>query len=84
MPSYAPPKRGVRRRRRAGDLEALRRELWHCILTLTDKLDETTDTGEIVKIANAVGTCANAYRGITELADLVPRLEALEAAQVKA
>lgn len=37
------------------------------------------EAGDIVRVANALGTVANAYRGVTETADIVPRLEALEA-----
>lgn len=75
-----PRKRGVRRRRKAGDLKALQRELWHAVSRLGELLDAPeAEAGDIVRVANALGTVANAYRGVTETADIVPRLEALEA-----
>ena len=72
---------GRRRRGKAGDLEALRRELWHAVRLVSDALDaDDLDVGDLVRGANALAALANSYRGVTESADLVPRLEALEAA----
>lgn len=71
-----------RRRAKAGDLEALRREMWHAVRRISDLLDEPeTEPAELVRIANALAALGNAYRGVTETSDLEKRLVALEAAQ---
>lgn len=72
---------GRRRRAKAGDLEALRREMWHAIRKVADLLDApNAEPADLVRAANALAALGNAYRGVTEAADLVPRLEAIEAA----
>ena len=79
-PKPAPARRSGRRRRAApGDLEALRRELWHGIRRVGDVLDKLdAEPGELCKAANALAAMSNAYRGVTEAAALLPRLEAIE------
>lgn len=76
---------GRRRRAKAGDLEALRREMWHAIRKVADLLDRPNpEPADLVRAANALAALGNSYRGVTEASDLVARLEALEAAQGKA
>ncbi len=73
---------GHRRRAKPGDLEALRRELWHGIRKVSDALDDPDlDLGDLVRILNALAAVGNAYRGVTESSDLERRLAAVEAAQ---
>jgi len=81
-PNRPPARRSGRRRRaKAGDLEALRREMWHAIRKVADLLDAPdAEPADLVRAANALAALGNAYRGVTEAADLVPRLEAIEAA----
>ncbi len=75
-----PPLPGRRRRRTAGDLEALRRELWHGLRRVGEVFDDhDAEPAELCKAANSLAALANAYRGVTEAAELVPRLEAIEA-----
>jgi hypothetical protein len=75
-----PRRSGRRRRAKAGDLEALRREMWHAIRKVADLLDAPdAEPADLVRAANALAALGNAYRGVTEAADLVPRLEAIEA-----
>ena len=79
-PSPDPRRRSGRRRRAtAGDLEALRRELWYGLRRVGDVFDNPdAEPGELCKAANALAALANAYRGVTEAAELLPRLEAIE------
>lgn len=80
--SAANNRSGRRRRAKAGDLAALQRELWHVLRKLTDAIDaDGLEVADLVRAANALAALGNAYRGVTEAAELVPRLEALEAAQ---
>ena len=75
-----PPLSGRRRRRKAGDLEALRREMWHAVWRVGEVLDSPhADVAELLRAANALAALGNAYRGVSETAELVPRLEAIEA-----
>ena len=78
------PKRPRVRRRTSGDLEALRREVWFALRRVGDVLDNPdADAGDVCRAANALAALANSYRGVTEAAELVPRLEAIEAAQAQ-
>ena len=73
-----------RPRRTSGDLEALRREVWFALRRVGDVLDNPDATpDEICRAANSLAALANSYRGVTEAAELVPRLEAIEAAQAQ-
>jgi hypothetical protein len=75
------PVSGRRRRVTAGDLAALRREVWFAVRRIGDVLDNQDATSEeVCRAANALAALANAYRGVSETVDLLPRLEALEAA----
>ena len=92
VPHANPPKRarpktpaagrsGRRRRAKAGNLEALRREMWHAIRKVADLLDAPdAEPSDLVRAANALAALGNAYRGVTEAAELVQRIEALEQA----
>ena len=47
---------------------------------LSAALDEPDlERTDLVRAANALATLGNAYRGVTEAAELVPRFEAIEA-----
>lgn len=68
------------RRRKAGDLEALRRVMWEALLAAEAiARDPTADTADVLRACNAVGTLGGAYARVHEQAELLPRLEALEA-----
>lgn len=76
---------GRRRRAKAGDLEALRREMWHAVRKVSDILDDPdADPGDTIRAANALAALGNAYRGVTETSVLEERLAALEAAVMEA
>lgn len=71
---------GRRRRAKAGDLEALRREMWHAVRKVSDILDDPdADPGDTIRAANALAALGNAYRGVTEAGVMEERLAALEA-----
>ena len=73
-----------RPRRTSGDLEALRREVWFALRRVGDVLDNPdADAGDVCRAANALAALANSYRGVTEAAEIIPRLEAIEAAQAR-
>jgi hypothetical protein len=68
------------RRRKAGDIGALRRVMWGAILAAEQvALDPDAETAEKLRAANAIATLAGAYARGHEQAELLPRLEALEA-----
>ena len=70
-----------RRARRSppGGLDALRRELWHALRRVGEVLDNpNADPADVCRAGNTLAALANAYRGVTEAADLLPRLEAVE------
>lgn len=69
------------RRGKPGDIEGLRRELWHAVRRAGDLLDTATEPGDVIRAANALAALGNAYRAATESGDLVARIEAIEAAQ---
>jgi hypothetical protein len=68
------------RRRKPGDLAALKRVLWE-VLTRAEAI--TTDPAMppdlMLRGAHAVASLAGVYLRAVEAADLVPRIEALEA-----
>lgn len=71
---------GRRRRAKAGDLEALRREMWHAVRKVSDIHDDPdADPGDTIRAANALAALGNTYRGVTEASALEVRLAALEA-----
>lgn len=70
-----------RRRSKAGNLEALRREMWHAVRRVSDLLDDPeAETAELIRAANALAALGNSYRGVTEASELEARLTALEEA----
>ena len=67
------------RRSPPGNLRSLQRELWHALRRVGEVLDRpNAEAADVCKAANALAALANAYRGVTEAADLLPRLEAVE------
>jgi hypothetical protein len=82
-PTAKPALAGASRRRRAaaGDLQALRRELWHAARRVGDVLDDVDALpADVCRAANSLAALANSYRAVTEAVDLLPRLEAVERA----
>ena len=88
------PKTGVTRRNRrrtAGDLEALRRELWHACRRVGDVLDDLdAEPGDLCRAANSLAALANAYRATTEsavleveVAELRRRVDALHGPSIR-
>jgi hypothetical protein len=76
------PRRSRLRRRAAGDLEALQRILWQGLVRAERiVLDPMSDEAAVLKACHALATMAGAYGRIHEAAELVPRLEAIEAEQ---
>ncbi len=75
----ARPKRRPRRRN-AGSLTALQKELWHAVMVGGDLLDDD-DPQMRLKAVHAVAQAAAAYRALVEATDLEARVEALEATQ---
>jgi hypothetical protein len=66
-----PSRSGKRRRAAAGDLSALRREMWFAVLRVSELLDDTTTPPELViKAANALAALGNSYNRVTETAEL--------------
>ena len=82
-PSPDPRRRSGRRRRAtAGDLEALRRELWYGLRRVGDVFDKPDATpDELCRAANALAAMSNAYRAVHSDAELEPRLRAVEQSQ---
>ena len=65
------------RRGKPGSLDALKREVWHAIMTASDLLD-ADDPLVRLKATHAVGQAAGVFKNIYETADLEARLVALE------
>ncbi len=65
------------RRRNAGSLTALQKELWHAVMVAGDLLDDP-DAQMRLKACHAVSQAAGAYRALLETTDLEARLETLE------
>jgi hypothetical protein len=73
----------MRRKRhlKAGTLADLQRVLWRTVLAVEGLFDARPVSNELtLKAAHALSQLANAYRGVSELADIEPRLRALERA----
>jgi len=69
------------RRRRPGDLGQLRAVLWEVLIEIEAIVkDPATDKDRKLKGASALATLAGAYLKALEAHELLPRLEALEAA----
>lgn len=69
-----------RRRRKAGDLAALRRVMWRGLEAAESVLDDVdADRAEVLKACNALASLGGAYAKVVEAHELIPRLEALEA-----
>ena len=55
--------------------------MWHAVRLVGDAIDaDDLELGDLVRAVNALAAASNAYRALTESADILPRLEALEAA----
>jgi hypothetical protein len=66
-----------RRRRKPGDINALRRTLWAALLEIEDLL-ASDDPNLKIRAAHALGTLAGTYLRAMEQADIVERLDRLE------
>lgn len=78
----AAPKR-QKRRVRPGNLPALQRLLWRSLTAAEEALEAAhadRDRALVLKSVHAISTAAGAYLRATEAAELLPRIEALEAA----
>ncbi len=67
-----------KRRGKPGDLAALKKELWHAIVTAADLLDHD-DAQVRLRAVHAVSQSSAAYRGVYETETLEQRLTELEA-----
>ena len=65
------------RRGKPGDLNALKRELWHAVVTAADLLD-STDTKTKLSAVHALSQSAGSYRALCESVDLENRVAELE------
>jgi hypothetical protein len=72
-----------RRRRKAGDLQALTKALWQAIRDIERALETAVDHSELVSAAHALAACANAYSRLLQMGDYEARLAALEARVAK-
>jgi hypothetical protein len=66
-----------KRRRKPGDIAALRRSLWAALLTIEDCLDDP-DIAVKLKAANALAQLSGPYLRALEQSDIEQRLAALE------
>lgn len=68
------------RRRKAGDIGALRRVMWGALIAAEEVMrDPDATPADVLRACNAVATLGGAYARVHEQAELLPRLEALEA-----
>jgi hypothetical protein len=66
---------------KAGNLADLQKVLWHTVLEVEGLLDARPVSPDLtLRAAHALAQLANAYRSVSELADIEPRLAALEQA----
>jgi predicted RecB family endonuclease len=73
-----PSRSGKRRRVTAGNLDALRREMWFAIRRVSELLDDDTASPELViKAANALSALGNSYTRVTETAEIEAELREL-------
>lgn len=71
----------IRRVRKVGDVEAVRRKLWQAVLAAEDLLlDPKASRDDQTRAVHALVQAGGAYRGILEVADLEARIRALEEA----
>jgi hypothetical protein len=73
----------MRRKRyiKAGTLADLQRVLWRTVIEVEALLDARPVSNELtLKAAHALAQLANSYKGVAEVADIEPRLRALERA----
>ncbi len=69
---------GRKRRRKPGDITALRRTLWAALLEIEDLLAEP-DPNMKLRAGHCLATLSGSYMKLLEQAELTTRLEALEA-----
>lgn len=75
----AKPKR--KRRPKPGDTNALRRVLWAAIRKVEEVMDDPATEPELVlRAVSALSTASGVYLKAEEQAEIIPRLEAIEAA----
>ena len=71
-----------KRRRKAGDLGALRRVMWRGLEAAEAVLDDPdADTEAILKACNAVATLGGAYARVFEVSELRAQLDEVERTQ---
>jgi len=73
---------GRKRRRKPGDINGLRRTLWAALLEIEGLLGND-DPQLKIRAAHALGTLSGTYLKCLELADVIARIERLEAAQLE-
>jgi hypothetical protein len=76
----------MRRKRhlKAGSLADLQRVLWRTVIEVEALLDARPVSSELtLKAAHGLAQLANAYKSVSEVADLEPRLRALERASME-
>jgi hypothetical protein len=72
------PRSGKRRRVTAGDLAALRREMWFAVRRVSALLDDEDAAPElIIRACNALALLANAYTRLVESTDLEAEIKQL-------
>lgn len=69
-----------KRRRKPGDLAALRRVMWEAILAAERIMDEGASPDTRLRAAHALSALAGQYLKAVETTDLEQRIEALERA----
>jgi len=80
-PKPAPDAKPKRKRRpKPGDTNALRRVLWGAIRRVEELIDDpTTEPEVLLRAVSALSTASGVYLKAEEQAEILPRLEALEA-----
>ena len=76
----------MRRKRHlmTGTLKDMQRVLWHTVGEVEALLDARPPSNELIlRVAHALAQLANAYKSVAEVADIEPRLRALERASAE-
>ena len=81
MPRRSLPGKIARRRAyKPGDLHQLRRMLWQALVEAEAVLLESEDPELTLKAAHCISQCAGQYAKLSELGEIVQRLESVERA----
>ncbi len=81
-PQTLPARLAKARRRKPGDIEALKRMVWNAITHAQEVLEQSALDGEPelrLKAIHALSQCAGQYSKLIEVGELEARLAALEA-----